>query len=127
MEGLIRIDTHVAVWLYTADTDRFSAPAREAMESESLTFSPMVGLELTYLHEIGRLTVSGPEILADLAERVGLKPSDQTLAAVTAAANALTWTRDSFDRLIVGDALAANVRLLTKDRTILDNTQIAFW
>ena len=97
------------------------------MESESLTFSPMVGLELTYLHEIGRLTVSGPEILADLAERVGLKPSDQTLAAVTAAANALTWTRDSFDRLIVGDALAANVRLLTKDRTILDNTQIAFW
>jgi len=39
----------------------------------------------------------------------------------------LTWTRDPFDRLIVGDATGANSALLTKDSTILANCPLAEW
>ena len=124
---MIRLDTHVVVWLYTGETERFSETAVEGLETHDLVISPMVQLELTYLHEIGRLTVSGAEIVGDLVERVGLRLSDASLAAVVHAAASLTWTRDPFDRLIVADALVAATDLLTKDSVILDHVPIAHW
>ena len=87
----------------------------------------MVQLELTYLHEIGRLTVSGAEIVGDLADRIGLRLSDATMAAVVHAASSLTWTRDPFDRMIVADAIVAATDLLTKDERILANTTFSRW
>jgi PIN domain nuclease of toxin-antitoxin system len=87
----------------------------------------MVQLELTYLHEIGRLTVSGAEIVGDLADRIGLRLSDATMPAVVHAASSLTWTRDPFDRMIVADAIVAATDLLTKDERILANTTFARW
>jgi hypothetical protein len=54
----------------------------------------MVQLELGYLHEIGRLTIGGADIIADLERRVGLRRSDQPLDALVDTAAALTWTRD---------------------------------
>jgi PIN domain nuclease of toxin-antitoxin system len=86
----------------------------------------MVQLELSYLHEIGRLRVGGADIIADLEHRVGLRRSDLPLDALDTAA-ALTWTRDPFDRLIVADALVAGAALVTKDRSIHDHTSIARW
>jgi hypothetical protein len=38
----------------------------EAINNKDLVVSPIVELELTYLHEIGRLTVNGPTIFGDL-------------------------------------------------------------
>lgn len=124
---MIRLDTHVAVWLYSGDLVRFSEVATEALAHEDLVISPIVELELTYLHEIGRLTVPGTTVTADLHERVGLSRSDLTMSAVVAAAAPLSWTRDPFDRLIVGDALAASSALLTKDITIQQNCHLARW
>ncbi len=125
--GGIRLDTHVVVWLFTGELDRMSADVIERIETGTPTISPIVQLELTYLHEIGRLTVGGADIVGDLHERVGLRSSDQSLISVVHAAAALTWTRDPFDRIIVADALAANATLLTKDETILANTAAAMW
>ncbi|MDQ3469412.1 MAG: PIN domain-containing protein [Actinomycetota bacterium] len=124
---MIRLDTHVAVWLYSGELERLSAPAAAAVEHEDLVISPIVELEATYLHEIGRLTVTGAELTADLRGRVGLALSDLDMAAVVAAAAPLSWTRDPFDRLIVGDALAANCTLLTKDGTIREHCPLARW
>ena len=51
------LDTHVVAWLYEGLVEKLSSPARQAIEDSTLLFSPMVELELQYLHEIGRLTV----------------------------------------------------------------------
>jgi len=87
----------------------------------------MVQLVLTFLHEIGRLTVSGAEIVGDLIDRIGLRLSDAPMSAVVHAAASLTWTRDPFDRMIVADAVVAATDLLTKDERILANTTLARW
>ncbi|MGI9054091.1 MAG: type II toxin-antitoxin system VapC family toxin [Ilumatobacteraceae bacterium] len=125
---MIRLDTHVVLWLYTGDTDRLGPAVNAALDADDdLAISPIVELELTYLHEIGRLNVSGAQVTADLRARLGLALSDLSMASVVAAAAALTWTRDPFDRLIVGDALAANGVLVTKDESILEHVHLARW
>ncbi len=127
MAAVIRLDTHVVVWLYTGEIDRLSRTVIEMIESHLPITSPMVQLELTYLHEIGRLSVSGAEIIDDLRERIGLQLSDATLTAVVHAAASLKWTRDPFDRMIVADAMVASAQLLTKDATISANCPLAVW
>lgn len=127
MAGVIRLDTHAIVWLYAGDIERLSASAIEAIETHDLVISPMVQLELTYLHESGRLTVSGADIVGDLRDRIGLRLSDVAMTAVVHAASALIWTRDPFDRMIVADASVAATDLLTKDDRILANTAFARW
>lgn len=127
MEALIRLDTHVVVWLYTGESERFSARAAERLAREDLVISPIVDLELAYLFEVGRLRIPAASIVADLRERIGLQHSAQSLASSVAAAIPLDWTRDPFDRLIVGDAIGANSALLTKDSTILANCALAEW
>ena len=127
MERLIRLDTHVVVWLYTGQVEELSAQAVAAIERHLPTISPVVQLELDYLREIDRLMVGGAHIVGDLHHRIGLWVSDVPLDALVHAAAALAWTRDPFDRLIVADALVAGAALVTKDRTIHDHTTIARW
>lgn len=127
MDGVIRLDTHVVVWLYTGETERLSADAITAIEEHQPVVSPMVQLELSYLHEIGRLTVGGADIISDLRRRIGLRLSDAPLAALVETAATLTWTRDPFDRLIVADTLVSDAALVTKDSVIHDRTTIAHW
>jgi PIN domain nuclease of toxin-antitoxin system len=127
VEAVIRLDTHVVVWLYTGEIERLSDGAINAIEREEPIVSPMVQLELTFLHEIGRLSVTGADIIGDLTNRVGLRLSDLPMATVVQAAAPLIWTRDPFDRMIVADAQSAGVALITKDREIHRNTTIAAW
>jgi PIN domain nuclease of toxin-antitoxin system len=127
MAPVVRLDTHVVVWLFTGEVERLSPPARARLAVSDVTISPMVELELTYLHEIGRLTVSGAEIIGDMAERTGLIRSMIPFRAAVAAAASLSWTRDPFDRLIVADALAAGSELITKDESIRANCSLALW
>lgn len=124
---MIRLDTHAVVWLFMGELERFTKKGRAATDSQQLVVSPIVQLELTYLHEIERLTVGGADILGDLASRIGLATSDQSMLSVVQAAAGLTWTRDAFDRLIVADALSANCPLLTKDAAIRRHVSIARW
>lgn len=107
--------------------ERLSPAAVDALEEHDLVVSPMVQLELTYLHEVGRLTVGGADVIGDLRERIGLQLSDVPLSAVVNAATPLSWTRDPFDRLIVADATVAATDLLTRDETIHANVPLARW
>ncbi len=123
----IRLDTHVVVWLYDGRLDRFSDRSLRLIDEQVPTISPMVELELTYLHEIGRLTTLPGAMVNDLESRIGLQRSSERFDAVVAAAASLSWTRDAFDRLIAGDASAAACELLTKDRYILEHFPLAVW
>lgn len=124
---MIYLDTHVIAWLYAGATELLSEPAREAIEKEPLRVSPMVLLELEFLREIGRLGVGANLVLEELRGRIGLEVCDLDFRRVAASARELNWTRDPFDRVIVGQAIAAGRRLLTKDRSIRRRFQSATW
>lgn len=125
--GLIHLDTHIVCWLYEARIDLLSDPARAAIERGRLFVSPVVDLELQYLHEVGRIS-KGPEaVLSALSTEIGLAPDQQPLDKIVARARDLHWTRDPFDRLIVAAALLAGGRLVTKDALIRKHCKAAIW
>ena len=124
---MIYLDTHVVAWLYDGDLRRFSKDACRAMEKEELRISPIVQLEMSYLKEIGRMMVDGLLIIETLTQSVGLRVCDLAFNRVVVESLHHTWTRDPFDRLIVGHAQSQNARLLTKDRVIRKHYKNAFW
>jgi PIN domain nuclease of toxin-antitoxin system len=124
---LIHLDTHVVVWLYLPRVDLLSVPARELIERCELRISPMVLLELEYLREIGRLAVASDTIYEELEQRVGLTLCDHEFRGVIRAASKQTWTRDPFDRVIVGQARAATADLVTREDSIRANYPRARW
>ena len=87
----------------------------------------MVALELDFLHEIGRLREPADRVLDHLEATLGLTLSPVPFASAVAAARGLRWTRDPFDRIIVGSALAEGAELATADETIRANYPLAAW
>ncbi len=51
-QTVVYLDTHVIVWLYAGEIERFSSKAKQIIETHPLYFSPLVEVELKYLHEI---------------------------------------------------------------------------
>jgi PIN domain nuclease of toxin-antitoxin system len=127
MEAMTHLDTHFVVWLYAGDVSRFPEAARLALERDTLAVSPVVELELQYLHEIGRLAEPARTVLDDLRERIGLGFAEADFPGVVSKALALSWTRDPFDRLIVAHALADDAPLITADRLMREHLPTAFW
>ena len=128
MASLILLDTHVVAWLYAGDTQRIPAPMRtEIDEADTIGVSPIVGLELQYLHEIERLSQSADVALSALRRSAGLRVVDASLAEVARVATGLGWTRDPFDRLIAAHATVADAPLATADQVMLANLQLARW
>jgi PIN domain nuclease of toxin-antitoxin system len=62
---MIYLDTHVILWLFARKGDGLSVRAMKLIESDTeLTISPMVLLELEYLHEVGRTTLGSNRFTA---------------------------------------------------------------
>ena len=121
------LDTHVAVWLYEGDRTRLSRKAVEQIEVDSLFVSPAVLLEIEYLHERNKLTVSGAGIIGALKRDIGLNVCELPFAIVAENALGLKWTRDPFDRLLVAHAMANDAPLITKDEKIRRHYKRAVW
>ncbi len=121
------LDTHVIVWLYAGEIARLGSRAKQAIEQHNLYFSPLVELELKYLHEVKKLTVGSNEILKELAGTIGLKIGHNPFSLVTHSALKMSWTRDLFDRLITAEAAINNDLLITSDRQILQHYPYAVW
>ncbi len=107
--------------------ERFSVLARESIETSDPLVSPMVLLELAYLHELGRARDPAKTMLAALRREVGVQIAEVSLNEVVQVSLDLSWTRDPFDRLIAAHAIAAGSPLLTADRTIRENLPQAVW
>lgn len=78
----------------------------------------MVRLELTYLHETGRLRHPAEAVLGELRRASGAAEDLTPFGDVVSEAQTMTWTRDPFDRVIAAQAVAARCLLATADRTI---------
>ena len=121
------IDTHIVIWLYSGKLDLLSKVAIDEIRRNDLLISPIVKLELSYLYEIGRLNDPSGKIINDLGKEIGLKVVEDSFIEIIDMASGYNWTQDPFDRIITAHARVRNLRLLTKDRTILANYELAFW
>jgi PIN domain nuclease of toxin-antitoxin system len=127
MESRLSIDTHIVLWLFTGTYQNISTKGKEYLAKCNLCISPMVELELQLLYEIGRTKYTAPQIIQTVDEEIGLSIIDISFKDTIQNSLALNWTRDPFDRLIVATSLATQVPLLTKDRNILTNFDLAVW
>lgn len=121
------LDTHVVAWLYAGRVDLVSRRAAGAIEEDDLLISPMVALELQYLHETKRLAVRADTIIRGLQTQIGLRICDLAFPIVAGSAVEQDWTRDPFDRIIVGQAAAAGKPLVSKDRSIRGHYRHTLW
>lgn len=87
----------------------------------------MVVLELETLFECGKTKRDPAVTLRALESSMDLEVSQTRFATVVQVARTFAWTRDAFDRLIVANAMADGVRLVTADQTILTNFTDAVW
>lgn len=124
---MIHLDTHVVVWLCSGDLDRLPGPVVRKVQALTPIVSPMVGLELQYLHEVGRVAEPAHVLLDLMRERLGLVVSERAFPVVAARAWGLSWTRDPFDRLIAAAALVDDLPLLTADERMLAHCPVAVW
>ena len=121
------LDTNVLVRLGAHDLAWLSTPARRAIDRGDLLASPAVVLELELLHEIGRIKPSVATLLGWLDADIGLRVCDLSFKTVVEHSLKEGWSRDPFDRLIVGNAQAAKAPLVTKDERILRHYSRAIW
>jgi PIN domain nuclease of toxin-antitoxin system len=124
---LIYLDTHTVIWLYSGYKDKFSETGQQLLNQHELFISPIVRLEMTYLHEIGRITETTSIIFEDLLTRIGLQVSQASFESVIKQAEKQTWTRDPFDRIIVAQASLDNAILLSKDKLIKKHYKLTQW
>ncbi len=124
---LVHLDTHVVAWLFDGLVGLLSPTAYARIEAGRLYISPMVELELALLKDIGRIRPQPRAVLSALARDLGLQMSEVSFRETIAQAKLLDWTRDPFDRVIVGEAMAAGAALITRDRAILTNCTAAVW
>lgn len=124
---MIHLDTHVVLWLAQRAESRLGADARRAIAGQARAVSPIVLLELQFMHEIGRLKASPNTVLSAIRSRMTLAISRAPLADIVEHARGLGWTRDPFDRLIVANAMAEKSPLATADGLILEHFRDAVW
>ena len=121
------LDTHIVVWLYAGLTDKFNPKIKNILDESELSISPIVRLELTFLNEIKRIKVSSDKIVNELSKQVGLTEVSDPIDSITQSALEFSWTRDPFDRLLIGHAEMRGYQFVTKDRTIQENFKRSIW
>ena len=124
---MIYLDTHAVVWLYAGLAEKFSSPVRDLLNEQDITISPIVRLELQFLHEIQRVAQDADTIVADLANRIGLTIGDMDFNTTIGRALEISWTRDPFDRIIVANASLDHSILVSKDQNILRHYPLTRW
>jgi PIN domain nuclease of toxin-antitoxin system len=125
---MIYLDTHVVLWLYLRKGEGLSEYARQLIEYEpEILVSPMVLLEMDYLHEIGRIKLGSAAVFKYLHQQIGLQLCNKSFVDVIQTASQLSWTRDPFDRVITAQAAIDGKRLITKDTLVLEHYEHAVW
>ena len=124
----VYLDTHIVVWLGEGKLGRISRKARIQLETADLLLSPMAMLELEYLYELKRTRLPARDVFQKVAHETGLRLCDLPFPSIASAALDEKWTRDPFDRLIVGNAKANGFALLiSADEQIAQHYPRTVW
>ncbi|MFO1372066.1 MAG: type II toxin-antitoxin system VapC family toxin [Candidatus Competibacteraceae bacterium] len=116
----ILLDTHVALWAITDDL-RLSAQARALIvqPTNSVIVSAVSIWEIAIKHSLGRgeMPISGAEALGYF-RAAGYLLLDVTPEHAAGVEQLPAVHADPFDRLLVAQALAEPLRLITHDATV---------
>ena len=115
-EVTLLLDTHFLIWLVLESKRLANFPWLERYRPWSV--SPVSFLEIQFLAEVGRLSVSNPEFSNMLMNDRRFILDDISLETLVGHALRLAWTRDPFDRLLVAHSLARRIPFCTTDRII---------
>jgi PIN domain nuclease of toxin-antitoxin system len=122
------LDTHVVVWLCENDPRKLSPAALDAINAHDLLVSPAVLIELSFLHQIGRVIRAPLDLAKQLRRQLGVKVCDHSFPDLAETALFETWTRDPFDLLIVAHAKSNGYApLVTQDEKIRWHYPRAIW
>ena len=119
------LDSHVLLWMAPI-TPRLSRPVLDqlTLASNALFVSTASVAELCIKASTGKLALpfgqdeDAGEAFAELLEHLGILPLDVTLAHAARLRDLPLHHRDPFDRLIIAQAMAENLTLVTHDRTL---------
>jgi PIN domain nuclease of toxin-antitoxin system len=113
---MILLDTHAAVWLFQKHRR-----ARQIEGKGRLHLSPTSLLELQILVEAGRLEFHEHFSVTAFVEDVRWRLDEPPAASWFLKAAEVGWTRDPFDRLLVGHVRLRGWKLATADSLLLDH------
>lgn len=111
---MILLDTNAAIWLLHRHRR-----ARPLLKLARLHLSPASLLELQFLIETGRLEFEDHASSAHFADDPRWRLDEPPAGPWFAKASELSWTRDPFDRLLVGHARLRGWKLASGDQQIL--------
>ena len=109
------------VWLWSLDSvDRINQRGREILNSgdEEIYFSAATAWEISIKAALGKLRVPSPpkKCVPAFVEKQGLHPLPVTQLHAVGVYDLPPHHHDPFDRLIIAQALAENMTILTADR-----------
>lgn len=112
------LDTHAFIWWATDDA-RFSTPARDAIAdpATSVFLSVVTPWEMTIKHAIGRLDLAEPprSLVYGQVARHGFQLLEVSLEHVLGVGELTRHHGDPFDRLLIAQARAEHLALVTGD------------
>jgi PIN domain nuclease of toxin-antitoxin system len=122
------LDTHIVVYLHDGLIHKFTQAAKREIEASDLLISPLVLLELEYLHKRKKIGIKPRDIYHAIHVDFGVRMCGLPFAKVVDAALDLDWTSDPFDRMIVAQAQAnRDSPLITKDELIREKYPRSVW
>ena len=122
------LDTHALIWWLTDDA-RLSRSARLAIATaENQVFaSACSGYEIAYKQQRGRLPSPLPFPIADLIRRAFFSPLPITAEHAEAAGKLPGPHRDPWDRILIAQAGAEGLAVVTVDRVFADYKVPVVW
>ena len=108
------LDTHILLW-WLADSPRLSRKARKAIQdAEAVWVSAVSAWEIAVKRSRGLL--EAPDNLEATLRARDIQPLPLTMAHATVAGRLPFHHRDPFDRMLIAQAMAESLTLLTADR-----------
>jgi len=126
----VLLDTHAFLWAVTGD-QRLSSPARALIEDgENQVFLSAVSMwEIVLKAKAGKLHVEGSvaKVLEEQMRQARIAPLPIYPAHVLRVAALPPIHKDPFDRLLIAQAQAENLALVTRDPEIRRYTVQVIW
>jgi PIN domain nuclease of toxin-antitoxin system len=112
----VLLDTHLLLWAL-GSPGKLPVAARRLIEQGEVYVSATSIWEIGIKSALGKLTADPEEVLRAL-EPAGFTPLPVSAVHAAGVARLPPLHRDPFDRLLVAQALAEPMRLLTNDRAL---------
>jgi PIN domain nuclease of toxin-antitoxin system len=91
---MVHLDTHTAIWISEGRRETLPERSRKLLRTYRPMISPMVQLELAFLHQVGRIAKTPAQIIEKLRRYSDLGIAESHFDRVAAIAAGLDYTRD---------------------------------